>query len=255
MNRWISRDAKRSSPPTFRIFCLPYAGGSSATYRQWQQALPEHVEVCAVCLPGRGSRFGEPLYSEMSALTEALAEALAPELDLPYALFGHSMGAMVAFELARVLRARGARLPSHLFLSGRPGYALRVRPHVDPPMPDSALVEMLSALNGTSDSALANSELVSLMLPVLRADMTIVQAHRHEHQVPLDCGITAFGGDRDPTFDKDGLMRWRAMTHGPFRMHLLEGDHFFINSNPAPVLETVGRTILQLEKRSESLPM
>jgi medium-chain acyl-[acyl-carrier-protein] hydrolase len=123
MNTWIMRKITPKNSHKCRLFCFPFAGGSASTYKDWEQGLPESVEVCPINLPGRGARFNEEAHSNMHTLTNALIEALSSEITLPYFFFGHSMGTMVAFELSRKLRLLGKELPRHIFLSARPGPA------------------------------------------------------------------------------------------------------------------------------------
>ena len=227
-----------------RLFCFPFAGGSASTYKDWAQALPESVEVCPINLPGRGARFSEAAHSSMHSLTDALVEALSSEITLPYFFFGHSMGTMVAFELSRKLRSLGKEEPRHLFLSARPGPApLSHDINHTNIISDSDLINMLAALNGTDKNLLANQELLDFMLPALRADMTIVQTHMYANDLALDAAFTVFGGIDDPTVQEQELLQWRLQTTSSFRLHMLEGDHFFLNTQRDLLLEIIKHTI------------
>src|SRR5260370_20858382 len=154
-----------------RLFCLPSAGGGSSAYRDWQNGFPSEIEVCPVQLPGRENRFSEPPATSMPSLVRALAAGLSPFLDRPFALFGHSLGALVAFELCQELRSMRQPVANHLFVSARPAPHL---PDRRPPihhLPDEALAAELRRLNGTPEDVLGDSALIELILPHLRADV------------------------------------------------------------------------------------
>lgn len=244
MNTWIMRKVREKNSYKYRLFCFPFAGGSASTYKDWAQGLAESVEVCPINLPGRGSRFNEAAYNNMSDLTDALVQALTPEITVPYFFFGHSMGTMVAFELSRKLRLLGKALPRHLFLSARPGPSLLSHDNnYAQDISDSDLISMLAALNGTDKDVLANQELLDFMLPALRADMTIVQNHKYADDLALDIPITVFGGLNDPTVQEHELSQWRLQTKGAFRLHMLKGDHFFLNEQRELLLEIISHAI------------
>ncbi len=238
-SRWFAPPSPDPGGP--RLICLPYAGGGTAIFRDWPAALAG-VVVCPARLPGREARFGEPAVSHIDPLVDALADALAPWTDRPYALFGHSMGAIVAYELARRMRDRGQPAPSHLFAAGRQA------PHIPEPepmcheLPDDELAAELQSRYGAT-TAFEHPELVELMLPTLRADCAICETYRHEPAAPLDCPIHAFGGTDDATVSTDDLEAWRTHTAGGFTSTRVDGDHFFIDANPAPVLAAI-RTAL-----------
>lgn len=229
VNPWIARP-RPNSRTLLRLFCFPYAGGGATAYRKWSDVLPQSVEVCAVQLPGREMRIKEPAYSDVHPLVDALAPALASFLDKPFALFGHSMGALVAFELARKIRRDRNLLPERLFVSARiaPAMKLKHRPWND--LPDDELIDELMKLNGTNEGVLQHKELMKLVLPTVRADMALHEQYNYVEERPLECPIVAFGGLQDPRVDNEGLDAWRNHTAGPFTRRLLAGDHFFINS-------------------------
>ena len=235
-----------------RLFCFPYAGGGAAIYRLWPQSLPSEVEACMAQLPGRGTRLREEPFTNLDALVAAVAEAIAPLLDKPFALFGHSMGAMISFELARRLREQGQPQPSHLFISGRRAPQL---PNDDPisyNLPDAELGQELLRLNGTPKEVLEHPELMELMLPLLRADFSVVETYDYRPGVPLDCPLTAFGGLRDAEVSREQLDAWREQTTGEFALRMLPGDHFFLSDAQAQtlLLSAVARDLYQLLKRS-----
>jgi medium-chain acyl-[acyl-carrier-protein] hydrolase len=216
-----------------RLFCFPFAGGSALTFRRWQSGLQPHVEVCPVQLPGRGGRLREPASTSLLATARAVAENLRPYTDKPFAFFGHSMGAMIAFELARQLRRDGGPQPLHLFVSG--GRAPQL-PRTDPityNLPEPQLVAELRRLNGTPPEVLEHPELMALMLPLLRADFEAVETYLYTPEPPLACPLTAFGGLEDREVAQEQIEAWRAQTTGPFSVRMLPGDHFFlINAEP-----------------------
>jgi medium-chain acyl-[acyl-carrier-protein] hydrolase len=219
-----------------RLFCFPYAGGGSAIYRLWPQSLPSEVEVFVAHLPGRGTRLREQAFSSLDALVETAAEAIAPLLDKPFALFGHSMGAMISFELARRLREQGQPQPARLFVSGRRAPQL---PHDDPisyNLPDAELGQELLRLNGTPKEVLEHPELMELMLPLLRADFSVVETYVYRPGVPPDCPLTVFGGLRDAEVSREQLEAWREQTAGEFTLRMLPGDHFFLNEPQSQLL-------------------
>ena len=220
---------------TLRLFCFPYAGGGARIYRNWPRLLAPSVEVCAANLPGREGRLKERPFTQMDPLIEALAENLGPFFDRPFAFFGHSMGAMISFELARRLRRTGGPMPVHLFVSGRRAPQL---PDPEPPtydLPRDEFIDSLRRLNGTPHEVLQNDELLQLVIPLLRADFELVQTYDYREEVPLDCPITAFAGLDDVEVSRDEVRGWERQTTKGFSHLTVPGDHFFIHADQ-PIL-------------------
>lgn len=228
------------------MFCFPYAGGGASAYRGWGGTLSE-VEVCPVQLPGRESRLRDAPFEQPEPLVLALADALQPYMqDLPFVFFGHSMGAMLGFELSRELRRRGQPLPLHLFVSGRRAPQV---PDDDEPihaLPEAEFIAKLRELNGTPEEVLQHKELMKLLIPVLRADFSVNETYAYREEEPLDVGISAFGGIGDQEVSRDQVAAWKEQTRGRFRLRMLPGDHFFIHGNKAMVLEAVARDLSEV---------
>ena len=230
--------------PRLRLFCVPCAGRGAALYRGWLELSGCEMELCAVQLPGRESRLREPPFTRMSDAVERTAEALERHLDLPFALFGHSMGAIFCFELARLLRSRYGIGPTHLFVSARRAPQF---PDPRPPihrLPDARFVaEIDRRYNGLPREVLANRELMELLLPVLRADVQMIETYAYEPGFPLDCPITAFGGLEDNDLRIEDFEGWRAHTNSHFETRFFPGDHFFVQSAPKEVLGAISRSL------------
>jgi surfactin synthase thioesterase subunit len=228
-----------------RLFCFPYAGGSALIYKDWQAFFPPDLQVISVELPGRGDRVRETPFVSLPDLIEVLASEMLPLLDRPFAFFGHSMGAVIAFELARRLRPRGLD-PTALFVSGRQAPQI---PHKDKAtygLPDKELIEELRRLEGTPKEVLENAELVELLLPLLRADFQLVQTYEYFNQPPLSCPIRAYGGIQDLEVDREVLLPWNAETTASFRLRMLPGDHFFLRTSQARLLELLSSELQSL---------
>jgi medium-chain acyl-[acyl-carrier-protein] hydrolase len=234
---WLSCFRPRPDA-TLRLLCLPYAGGGASVFRAWHEGLPPSVEVLAVQLPGRESRFREPPIRDLSELVPLLADALLPHRKAPFAIFGHSMGAAIALALCRELVRRRDALPRHLFVSGRraPDRPARLPPTYH--LPDRDFLEaMVQRYNAIPQAVLAEPELVALFLPMLKADAALIEARELPEAPPLDCPITAFGSPDDTIAPPDDIEAWRSQTRAAFDTQFFPGGHFFLNP-PA------GRTLL-----------
>jgi medium-chain acyl-[acyl-carrier-protein] hydrolase len=227
-NPWIVR---RISKPdaSVRLFCFPHAGGGAVMYRDFHAAMPEHVEVCALELPGHLARRREPPIRDMNALVGAVSDALDPLLDRPFAFLGYSLGALVAFNLARALRARKGLRPVQLIAAAARG------PHLGltrPPIshePRAVFERELEKRYGPIDPIIkAEPEMLEMVLEVTRADMAVLESHQYRDEEPLDCPLLAVGGTQDTALDREGLEGWRRHTSRAFSLHWLPGGHFFI---------------------------
>lgn len=209
-----------------RLFCLPHAGGSASIYRAWVEDTA--LAIHPIQPPGRDARIREPAYTRVADYVADLVHAIAPHLDRPYALFGHSLGAIVAFELARALRRRGDALPRRLFVSGAP--APRVtRPHLHD-LPEPALIAELARMGGTHPEILAHRELLDMVLPTMRADLEASDTYVYAPEPALSCPITALVGTHDPFASAADAAGWADETSGGFVLHEVPGDHFFIDT-------------------------
>ncbi|HZR97739.1 MAG TPA: alpha/beta fold hydrolase [Chloroflexota bacterium] len=237
---WIVGRRPRAPEPRLRLFCLPHAGGGASLFRGWADALPAAVEVCPVQLPGRENRLREPLYTALPPLAAALATALGPWLDRPFALFGHSMGAWIAFALARELRQRYGIAPAQLLVSGRRAPHLPAR---QPPIHDLPEPRFLTALrdryNGLPDVILQEPELLEIYLPIVRADMRLVETFTCATDAPLACPIAAFGGTEDRMVSRDELAAWSDHTARQFTLQMFDGGHFFVQTARPALLAAV----------------
>lgn len=225
-----------------RLFCFPHAGGAASAFTAWAGELPG-IEVVAVQPPGRERRIGEPPFDRMEPLVDAAYRALRPLWDRPFAFFGHSTGALVAYLLARRLRTDGGPRPLHLVASGR------WAPHLQDPeppvyaLPRDELVAALRRYGGTPDEVLDDRDLMDFLLPLLRADFALGDTYLHREEPPLEVPITAIGGDRDPRVNTEALEAWRGHTTGSFAAHLLPGDHFYLHGDRAAVLRLVASVL------------
>ncbi|MFC6336762.1 alpha/beta fold hydrolase [Pseudomonas sp. CCM 7891] len=224
-----------SMPARLRLFCLPYSGASAMVYSRWRRALPEWLQVCPLELPGRGMRMDEPLQRDIKALAAQLAAEISTQLDGPYALFGHSLGGLLAFELAHALRARGLPAPLALFASGTAGPARRDVSEYAIEKTDAQLIARLRELKGTAEDALANHELMQLMLPILRADFLLCGSFHYGEREPLAMPIHVFGGKQD-SVRAEQLLDWQEDTSTGFSLDLFEGHHFFLMQQESSVL-------------------
>lgn len=222
--------SRRHPHARVRLFCFPYAGGGAPIYRNWSRLLPPEIEVCAARLPGRDRRIKESPFTDLSEMVSVIAEAIVPYLDLPLAFFGHSMGAIISFELARKLRETQNQQPAHLFVSGRRAPQLPNDEPITHNLPEPQLLEELRRLKGTPTEVLEHPELMELMLPLLRADFSVVETYGYRPGAPLDCPVTVFGGLQDAEVSREDLEAWGELTNAAFSLRMLPGDHFFLNT-------------------------
>jgi medium-chain acyl-[acyl-carrier-protein] hydrolase len=239
--------ASSNSRARLRLFCFPYAGGGSSVFRCFPEHLPRGVEVCPIQLPGRESRWGEPPFTRMPRLVDSLARTLPPYFDRPFAFFGHSLGAFVAFELARELRRTKAPAPLHLFVSGaRAPHIPDPAPHIHK-LPDAELLQQLLDYNGIPPAILEKDEYVQLFFPILRADFELYETYAPLPPDPLDCPISAFAGLQDRKAGAAAVAAWKAHTRAAFTFHVFPGEHFFLFSHQKSALEAVSRQLLGYE--------
>jgi medium-chain acyl-[acyl-carrier-protein] hydrolase len=229
-----------------RLFCFPYAGGAAHLFHQWPQRLPEGVEVCAVQPPGRGGHLREQPFASLKELVAAAAPSLLPFMDRPFAFYGHSMGALTGYELARRLREEGRPEPLHLFVSGCRAPQLSHTRDITYNLPDPEFVEELRRLKVTPAEVLEHEELLHLMLPLLRADFAATQTYTYAEGLRLGCPLTAVGGLEGEEVTREHLVPWREMTTGAFSLHMLPGDHFFLHTSRDMLLEILARHLARL---------
>lgn len=226
-----------------QLFCFPYAGGSAQVFRPWQRHFSSQVSLWLAHLPGRGSRISEPPFKSLKELVEVLADAIVPMLWENYAFWGHSLGALISFELARGLRRRSHALPGALFVSGR--NAPQVPPS-DPPtfdLPEEDFITELKRLNGTPRELLEDPEALKLFLPTIRADFQTNETYAYKPEDPLTCPIYAYGGLQDEHVPVESLRAWRHQTSREFTARLFPGDHFFILNSTANLVNVLNRDV------------
>jgi len=213
-------------------------------YRGWENYVPPGIEVVPIQPPGRGNRFAEPAFDRMDSLMAALTTAIEPFLDRGVALFGHSVGAVAAFELAHRLLDQFGFNVSHLFVSGAraPQVPRKRRNFHD--LPEDEFLAELKKLNGTPPEILENPELMRMISATLRADFAMAETYKCKHTQPLTCPITAFGGLDDTRVTHEDLEAWRVQTSGPFDVRRIPGDHFFIHGSSSLILQVLARKLM-----------
>lgn len=233
---WL-RHYRRQPRAPLRLVCLPHAGGNAAAYRGWAAAFPGAVEVAAVQYPGRLDRIGEPPVGSVEELVAALLPAVTSD-PRPVAIFGHSLGALLGYELARAMQRHGPGA-THLFVSGK-GAPHRLRPGRTHLADDDVLWAELARLGGTDHQLLHAAELRPMVLPALRHDYRLAETYRGGQGEPLRCPVTAVLGDSDPEVNAAEAQAWREVTDGPFRLHVLPGDHFYLQPRRQELLALIG---------------
>ena len=240
IERWIAFHTPKPQA-RLRLFCFPYAGAGASIFRTWSDGLPADVEVCPVQLPGRGTRLMETPFTEITPLVQTLAQALFPLLDKPFAFFGHSLGALVGFELARQLRRKSGIQPVLLIASADRAPQVPLRDGPIHALPEREFLVKLRRLNGIPATVLEDAELMQIMLPVLRADFAVYDTYGYTTEPPLNCAISSFGGLQDHKVSRSDLESWCDQTSASFSLRMFPGDHFFLNTAQPLLLQALSR--------------
>ena len=241
--RFVCKRPVKDAP--LRLFCFPYAGGGLTAFRTWPDYLPPNVELQVLEMPGREANLRLASFVRVEPLVGAIGDAIKDHMDRPFAFFGHSMGALVSFELARLLRRESATQPSALLVSGRRPPQLPIE---DPTynLPEPEFVEELRTMGGTPEEVLGHPELLTLLLPTLRSDFELCQTYSYTDEPPFTFPITAFGGLNDQFVPREEMDKWREQTTGPFQLRMFPGDHFFLHSSQALLLQMLSRDLVHL---------
>lgn len=227
-----------------RLYCFPYAGQGASVFRGWSSLLPSTIELWVARLPGREQRISEQPYANLDSLVSAACEELGADLEVPFAFFGHSMGALVAFELARRLRRYRWQLPSCLVVSAHRAPHLKdLRPPLAD-LPDGEFIGAMRGLNGTPPELFEHPELVDLMLPLLRADFKAVESYVHLSEQPLPCPIAAYVATDDSEVPSEQVAPWRVHTTGHYRMRVFPGNHFYLRDEMELLVPVLAQDVL-----------
>jgi medium-chain acyl-[acyl-carrier-protein] hydrolase len=245
---WIAVP-KPNPSARIRLFCFPYAGGGATIYFAWANALWPTVEVCPIQLPGRESRIHEPVLARMTYLVDALAGAIRSYIECPFAFFGHSMGGLIAFELARRLMRDGQPGPSHLFVSASRAPQLIDNKQFLHTEPDSIFIERFSKKYAPLPKMITDDpEMTRLFLPILRADIAVCETYKYFEGGPLDCPISVVGGWQDNQVSRADLEAWNIHTTAGFSLRMFAGDHFFLKSAQAQLLHAVREVLTHMTR-------
>jgi pyochelin biosynthesis protein PchC len=231
---WL-RNPRPRRRPRLRLVCFPHAGGSARFFYPWLRELPVAIELLAVQYPGRDDRLDEPVLDRMDLLTDPLAEAVAEVADVPLVLFGHSMGASVAFEVARRLDSRSPDLLRHLFVSARPA-PFSSDPALAQQRDDDTLVRELARLGGTDSTLFDDPEIRATLLPAIRGDYRLIEGYRYRAGPPLTCATTAVVGSHDPEVPNRLAEGWQAATTGTFTLRVMPGGHFYLTERRSELI-------------------
>lgn len=235
-DRWLRR--LYPSDAAVRLVCLPHAGGSASFFFPLSRALADRVRVLGVQYPGRQERYDEPVIDDLHVLADRVAEVLVARPSGPYALFGHSLGGALAYEVAVRLRDAGQPAPVRLFVSGRRAPS-RYREGTVHLRDDDGIVAELRRLSGTHQDVLGDPDLLRLVMPALRGDYRAIETYRPRSDVPLDCPVTVLTGDRDPVVSLDEAHDWGRHTTGPTIVRVFSGGHFFLVDHAATIADLV----------------
>ncbi|MEU0219699.1 alpha/beta fold hydrolase [Streptomyces sp. NPDC006265] len=243
---WIHRLSRTNPPGRIRLFCFPYAGGGASTFRGWAELLPDEIDVHAVQPPGREDRLFEDPVDTLQATLDAVVPELLEHSKEPFALFGHSLGAIVCWEAARVLREEHDVEPMHMFLSG-----CRALPAVHDgrrdlhTLPEAELIEELRLMNGTPEEILRNADFMRMLLPTVRADYAMLSRYSFLPCKSPGAPVTVFGGANDPGVGMHHLQQWSELVEGELDSVVLPGDHFFLHASRQPLLAEMAKRLLQ----------
>jgi len=231
--------------PGVRLFCLPHAGSGAAGFYRWKRAAPEGIAICPVMLPGREARLAEPAMLSVDEIVSALMAELREETARPYAIFGHSMSALIAFEWARATEREGVRGPEVLFVSGREAPQRELGHRDLHRLESEAMLQALEAkYGGDAGVVLEDAEMREVFLPIVRADLTVVETYRFVSSEKLKCGVRAFAGVEDKSVSDEGLAAWGEVTSGGFSAKRFGGDHFYhLGAAQGELLETIAREL------------
>jgi medium-chain acyl-[acyl-carrier-protein] hydrolase len=223
----------------YRLFCFPYSGGSAAVFQPWEELLPDDIELVAIRLPGHSGRMNEVPLTSVAEMADSLMPTITAWLDRPYLIYGHSLGAIVAFELLHALQAKRLPLPHHFFCAGRraPHAPPRIEPIHDWPL--ERFVSELRRLNGTPEILLTNPSWIDLFIPILRTDLKAAYIYHREPDVKLECSASAFCGSRDLIVLHQDMAGWREHFSEPPVFRTFEGGHFFLDDSQASLVEAI----------------
>jgi medium-chain acyl-[acyl-carrier-protein] hydrolase len=234
---------KQVKDANIRLFCFHYGGGSASMFRQWPKDLIDGAELLAIQLPGREERFNEPLLNNIIQVVDNLCSNFNNYVDKPFVIFGHSIGALVAFEFVRALRKKGMSQPKHLIVSGAkaPQISLNKQPIHD--LPDAKFIEELRKYNGIPNDIVEDEDIMAIFMPIIRADFCISETYKYINEEALTSPMTVLGGLNDNTFYQEDLLKWKEQTKSIFKYYLLSGDHFFINTSYKEVIKIINQIL------------
>lgn len=252
-NDWLTVFEQKNKPD-IRLFCFHYGGGSASVFRQWAKGLIDEAELVAIQLPGREERFNEPLLDNISAVLDNLFLNFNHYTDKPFIFWGHSIGALIAFEFVRTLRIRNKLQPRHLIVSGAKAPQVPLKKLPIHNLSDVQFVEELKKYNGMPDYIMQDQELMSIFIPIMRADFRISEIYNYYDQEPFNFPITALGGVNDYTFDSQDLAKWHTQTNSSFKQYILAGDHFFINTSYKETIKIINQILYEEIKKFKIKP-
>jgi medium-chain acyl-[acyl-carrier-protein] hydrolase len=226
-----------------RLFCFPYSGANATIYSSWADSLPGSIEICAIQYPGHGNRIGDRLRYHVDDLIESILPDVTTRLDIPYAFFGHSLGALVGYEISKKLPTQGSLV--HVFVSAHRA------PQIPDPNPtlhnldDLTFLDRIVKLGGMEKELIQSKELVEIILPILKADFTICENYQFQDKYILDCPVSVFGGLEDLYISRNDLLAWKELTSRAFSLRMFPGDHFFIRKSQYYILQVIARELNQ----------